>query len=614
VLLIDLNTRQVREQSVSTRDDGPVCSSVSDVVFSEDGRFLAAGLRSGTVLFWDLDTPTSRPTIVGRRAACVSGLGFTSGGTGLLAGFQSGDVVLWERGLKEEWRQVHAQRLPGRLDQLATSRDGSLVICVGAFGLASRETAKLREGLPVPAGSVPKTRVAISADARSRALACDARHALTIGTEASCVTLADPDLGVPHRDETTHLEFNLDGALLVSGSRDNTVKLWDVAAMRLLLRLPVFSQSAVIPAFQPGGRLLAIGSSEGVMLHELLGLDVCTTKALSRNIVEDFAFLPTGWTDDLPPFATLRSDASATSAGELVVEIWPGGSPAPRQPLALGIHGHDQPNLRLEADPLGRELLVRHDAGLLVIDLGASDRRDRASPGVPTRAACWSPDGLCVWGITHDDRVISWKLPDLKERTQWSYRPASGTKDRGGLSSLAAGGQWVVAGTRAGTLQFVRAADGQLDHAALATGPSTAMALSPDERVAVCGTQRGDLDLVRVQDGQVLAGVKAHAEMITEITFHPSGDYFATNARDRNVILWQLGPASITELMRFIAPSGRAASAIRFSSDGRSLGILFAQERAVRVWNLRRLHQELRTVGLDWDAASDGPVPTPKAR
>jgi WD40 repeat protein len=102
--------------------------------------------------------------------------------------------------------------------------------------------------------------------------------------------------------------------------------------------------------------------------------------------------------------------------------------------------------------------------------------------------------------------------------------------------------------------------------------------------------------------------------MVTEIAFHPSGDYFATNSRDRNVVLWRLGPSSITELMRLNAPSGRAASAVRFSPDGQFLGILIAQERAVRVWDLRRLHQELRTVGLDWDAGSDGPVPTLKPR
>jgi hypothetical protein len=44
------------------------------------------------------------------------------------------------------------------------------------------------------------------------------------------------------------------------------------------------------------------------------------------------------------------------------------------------------------------------------------------------------------------------------------------------------------------------------------------------------------------------------------------------------------------------------------------LGNLIAQERAVRVWDLRRLHQELRTLGLDWDAGNDGPEPTPKPR
>ncbi|MBV8487559.1 MAG: WD40 repeat domain-containing protein, partial [Planctomycetaceae bacterium] len=280
--------------------------------------------------------------------------------------------------------------------------------------------------------------------------------------------------------------------------------------------------------------------------------------------------------------------------------------------LALGIHGCNQPSIRLEAQPAGREILVRHGSGLLLIQFGDSAKSHQTSLGVPTVSACWASDGKCVWGITEDNRVTSWRLPDLRQITQWNYQPPSSTKGRAGLSSIAAGRKWVVAGTRAGALLCVRAADGQFHHAALAAKPVTAVALSPDETVAVCGTKCGGLDLVRVQDGQVLARVKAHAEMVTEIAFHPSGAYFATNSRDRNVILWKRCASSISELMRLNLHAGQAASAIHFSPNGESLGILIAQERAVRVWDLRRLHQELRTLGLDWDAGSDGPDPTPK--
>ena len=40
---------------------------------------------------------------------------------------------------------------------------------------------------------------------------------------------------------------------------------------------------------------------------------------------------------------------------------------------------------------------------------------------------------------------------------------------------------------------------------------------------------------------------------------------------------------------------------IRFSPDGRYLGVLFPNHRGVRLWDLDRLRARLGELGLDWD-------------
>jgi hypothetical protein len=84
-----------------------------------------------------------------------------------------------------------------------------------------------------------------------------------------------------------------------------------------------------------------------------------------------------------------------------------------------------------------------------------------------------------------------------------------------------------------------------------------------------------------------------------------------TSSRDRHATLWRIGPSRLTELLRISHRSNRAASAIRFSPDGRYLGILVPMEQAVRVRDLVRLRKELRVLGLDWEDEADEPeLPT----
>ena len=242
----------------------------------------------------------------------------------------------------------------------------------------------------------------------------------------------------------------------------------------------------------------------------------------------------------------------------------------------------------------------------------AGEFRLRASMS-PARSAS-RPAERHAWSVVRDDSVVSWRLPSLELATRWQDLPPVEASGRVGISSLAASSHWIVAGTRAGRILVLNASDGQLDHTARASGPIQRVAICPDGSVAACGTQRGALDLVRLLDGQPLAHVKAHAEMVTDVAFHPSGRYLATTSGDRYVVLWQVDASTLTRLLEITAASDRGVSTIRFSPDGRYLGILDTNDRAVRVWDLDRLRQSLGALGLGWKLAADvaNPGPAPK--
>jgi WD40 repeat protein len=65
-----------------------------------------------------------------------------------------------------------------------------------------------------------------------------------------------------HSDDVKSVAFSPDGKILASGSRDNTIKLWDVATRRLIATLTGHSFGVISVAFSPDGKILVSGSSD----------------------------------------------------------------------------------------------------------------------------------------------------------------------------------------------------------------------------------------------------------------------------------------------------------------------------------------------------------------
>ncbi len=65
-----------------------------------------------------------------------------------------------------------------------------------------------------------------------------------------------------HSDAVTSVAFSVDGKILASGSRDQTVKLWEVASGRLLRTLEGHSKWVNAVAFSANGKTIASGSNE----------------------------------------------------------------------------------------------------------------------------------------------------------------------------------------------------------------------------------------------------------------------------------------------------------------------------------------------------------------
>jgi WD40 repeat protein len=112
-----------------------------------------------------------------------------------------------------------------------------------------------------------------------------------------------------HEANVTSLAFTRGGRVFVSGSANQTVRLWDVASGKELSRLPVGMGGRAV-AVAPDGKLLAGGYPDGeVKLWDVAGRKVLRTLRGSEDFVAAVAFSPDG-----------RLLASAGHDGE--VRLW----------------------------------------------------------------------------------------------------------------------------------------------------------------------------------------------------------------------------------------------------------------------------------------------------
>ncbi len=100
-----------------------------------------------------------------------------------------------------------------------------------------------------------------------------------------------------HEDIILSVAFDPMGRMLVSGSYDRTVKLWDVASGKLLHTLGGHTNRIYSVAFSPSGRMLASGSNDKtVKLWDVASGKLLRTLEGHRDYVTSVAFNPSGGT------------------------------------------------------------------------------------------------------------------------------------------------------------------------------------------------------------------------------------------------------------------------------------------------------------------------------
>ncbi len=357
------------------------------VAFSPGGRLLAAGSYGGDVIVWTLADGQFR-TLSGHRSVPWY-LEFSADGTELISASYDGTIRIWDvtTGATRAVLQGH----DGRIRRVRSSPDGRTLASGGHDG-----TIRLWD---FASGSLIKTLEA-GYEVLALAWSKDGGQLASGGLGGSGIQFWDVGLGeltatldVGHTGPIESLDFSPDGLYLASGSRDWTVRVWDLGHGDLHRVFDGHEGEIHVARFSPDGTFLAVTSADkGLRLWNLDPPARTAPISGHRDKAYGAAFSPDGTT-------------VATSSEDESVRLWDVGS----GDVIRVIAGHHTDLYGLAFSPDGRVLattgadrtthLWNAESGELLTVLRGHQRE--------VLAAAFAPDGrLATAGV--DGTIILW--------------------------------------------------------------------------------------------------------------------------------------------------------------------------------------------------------------
>jgi WD40 repeat protein len=571
----------------------------------------------------------------------VTWLGFSGDGR-LLASLSSGiAAVVWD--VERDRLVVQVTRRP--CDTLDFSPDGREVAIAGGGKALLMDLATGRERLTFPTGLVSQ-RCAFSPDGR--------RLAITGVWQSSAVRVFDSNTGgllqellLPQTNATTtpswhpggerlavggqngrayvlrvadrqvlavleghvqdvhEVRFTPDGDHLLTHSWDGTDRLWEVATARQVLSrvgdmiYDVRGGGARLGFVADGNRSLHFVELAGGREYRTLASDLGAGQAMYRGAAfsPDGRILAVGMDDGVRLWDPVTGKQTVRLPGPRKAPNGPGLAFKPDGRTLLGCGHLGLDDWSIHADPAAPNALVLGPPRLL-----------NRLPDVAVKDFQFAADGRTAALL--DDKSACVLLADVESQ---QVRPFRLDNPQATNLALSPNGRWVASSGWHAPLQRVWDTHTGRMVKELKLGATTGVAFSPDSRWLI--TCRFDeycfWDVETWQPGRRI--VREREPYPGPIAFTADGELMAVELSPG--VLGLLDWKADRILARLEDPTHDRAGGLCFSPDGAQLAALAHYDRALHVWDLRRIRAGLKAMGLDWGAppyrepaASPGPL------
>jgi WD40 repeat protein/serine/threonine protein kinase len=532
----------------------------------------STGRHDGIVRIWNVDTGQEIRALAGHSPR-LRAIVFSPDGKRLAAGSIGGGAKVWDWSAGRLVFEVMPQE---GISRLAYSPDGRH-LAVGHWGDASNVTI-----FDAATGGQLRSFGKHDGGLESVAYNSNGQRLATCGYDGT-VKVWDEATGNllrtlrGHNGPVADLAYDHKDQRIASAGWDKTVKIWDPETGQELLTLRGHTEEVEDLAFSNGGDLLVSAGRDGVrvwnatLVGAVAGSEAVTLSG-HTSFVTTVAFSPDG-------------RHLATAGSDQLLQLWDVaslGQPGAAKSVWREKHTHRimtvtfSPNSRRVASAgWGKELKIRDVASarvLLALKAGRSVRSVRFSPD-GRNVACLSQtltdSTMAVWDATTGQDVFVVSLPTGNVYSL-EYSPDG---------RYLAINQW-------GLIKIWDAATGKEIRTIEAHRDETwSVAYSPDGRRLASASFDHSIKIWDTTDWNEIRTLRGHTDRVMSVAFSPDGNRLASGSADSTVKVWDA--ASGQELATFRGHTGYVWSAA-FSPDGRwltSAGGHYSKGE-VKVWDL----------------------------
>ncbi|KAK3359288.1 WD40-repeat-containing domain protein, partial [Lasiosphaeria hispida] len=366
-----------------------------------------------------------------------------------------------------------------------------------------------------------------------------------------------------HSDSVYSIAFSPDSKLIASGSDDQTIKIWDTATGACTQTLKGHSRSVYSIAFSPDLKLIASGSDDQTVKIWDTATGACTQTLKGHSgYVSSIAFSP-------------DSKLIASGSGDQTVKIWDTATGACTQTLK----GHSRSVYSIAFSPDSKLIASGSDDQTIKIwdtATGACTQTLKGHSG-SVYSIAFSPDSKLIASGSRDQTVKIWDTA-----TGACTQTLKGHSSSVTSIAFSPDSKLIASGSRDQTVKIWDTATGACTQTLKGhSGYVTSIAFSPDSKLIASGPEDQTIKIWDTATGACTQTLKGHSRSVTSIAFSPDSKLIASGSDDQTIKIWDTATGACTQTLKGHSDS---VSSIAFSPDSKLIAS-GSRDETVKIWD-----------------------------
>lgn len=377
-----------------------------------------------------------------------------------------------------------------------------------------------------------------------------------------------------HSGQIMSVAVSPDGRQLVTGSQDQSARLWDIASGQFLLSFDGHLGPVSSVGFSPDGQLIVTTSQDRTArLWERQGGRELARLEHSGEVRAAF-FSPDG--------KRLLTSTVGRSLARSLGWLWD----VKTRKLIAQVAGNAPMLAGVPFSPDGRLFVLGNSDGTLRVLSAATGELHRLYHLPPSEHLAanemlfsgFSPDGSLIFAYGGIGPKV-WLLESATGRPRTTlYEPQSGLS----LVAFSPDSKYVLTGGQDGAGWLWDARSGALRTRLRGhTLALSAAAFSPDNLRLVTAAWDQTVRVWEVPGGQLVDRLRGHSDVVTSVRFAPDGQRVITGGQDHTARIWNALAGQ--HLLQFLGHRDTVTQAV-YSPDGKTVATA-SQDHTARVWD-----------------------------